>query len=619
MVAIYQDMADTVTMPGLQMPRPHDPERIVNHTRAMQQRYRKRDGRWDDVRALRRGELEDTPFQEYLSEMFEKPIIANTIDTCARDLAEMLAPLPSFNCTSASMRSDADRRRADLRTKIAGHYVNHSNLAKQQLYACDHYFTHAMAVYYVEPDREAKLPRIVNEDPYGGYPEWDRWYRLKSYTKRWFIEGSILADLYPEHADKLYKEKKDFAGNSYEVQVELIRYWDKDGCTLVLATKRPAVLDYKKNVLSKLPVVIIRKPWLDPFWDKGQFDDVLFVQMAKDGLAKLQYEAVNKAVQSPLAVPNDVQELAYGGDALLRSATPDKIRRVGMEMSNMSFIENQSLGQELLDGSRYPAARATGNMEASIITGRGVQALMGGLESQIKAGQTVLREGLIDIIGLCFQMDEKLWPNFKKEIRGHIDGTPYSVTYTPAIDVAGQYDVDCEYGFAAGLDPNRAAVLLLQMRADNVISRDYMARQQPFSLNVSEEQSKILQENLREAIMQGIYAYAQTAPQMAQAGMDPGNALRQLAVISKGLQKGKAVEDVVAAAFAPPPEPEAPEDQLTPGEPGMGEPQMGQEPMAPGTAPTPAGAKPDLSIALAGLTSAGRPQMSNTISRRRAV
>lgn len=627
-------MADTVTMPGEMRPRLHDPERIVRHTRAMQQRYRQRDGRWDNVRAIRRGELENTPFQEYISEMFEKPIVANTIDTCARDLAEMLAPLPAFNCTSVSMRTDAERKRADVRTRIAGHYVNYSQLARQQLYVCDQYFTHSFGVYYVEADRKARMPRMVGEDPYGGYPEYDRWHRCSSYTKRWYIDSAILADLYPEFADRIISEKRDYAGNSYEVQCELIRYWDKTGRTLVLANKSPIVLEHIPNTIpNKMPLVIIRKPWLDPLYDKGQYDDVLWVQMAKDGLAKLQYEGVTKAVQAPLVAPNDVTEIPYGGDAIMRSANPEKIRRVGMEMTNMTFIENQSLSQELLDGARYPAARATGSMAGSIVTGRAVQALQGGLESQIKAGQVIFREAFIDLIALCFEMDEHVWGNTKKEISGHSDGSPYALSYTPNVDIKGKYDIDVQYGFAAGLDPNRAAVLLLQMRADDVISRDYMARQQPFALNVTEEQSKILAEKTRDAISQGIFAVAQAIPAMAQMGVSPAQTIQQLATFSKRVQRGDSAEDAALAAFAPPAPPPGQEDNGVPGAPNPGpggpggpggtvgglNPSGLMQGVAPGQAGAPPGGKPDLSIAMAGLTSTGKPQMSNSVSRRRAV
>jgi len=62
---------------------------------------------------------------------------------------------------------------------------------------------------------------------------------------------------------------------------------------------------------------------------------------------------------------------------------------------------------------------------------------------------------------MCFEMDEKLWPNERKEIRGTSNGTPFEESYTPSKDIQGSHQVDVSYGFAAGMDPNRALVFLL--------------------------------------------------------------------------------------------------------------------------------------------------------------
>lgn len=62
---------------------------------------------------------------------------------------------------------------------------------------------------------------------------------------------------------------------------------------------------------------------------------------------------------------------------------------------------------------------------------------------------------------MCFELDEKLWPNTVKQIRGTANGTPFEETYRPRKDIAGNHQVDVTFGFAAGMDPNRALVFLL--------------------------------------------------------------------------------------------------------------------------------------------------------------
>lgn len=609
---------------------PDQAYRIERHLRAMQRRYRGRDQKWEEVRAIRRGEFHQFP--DVVSDAFPEPITANTIDNVARDLSEMLAPLPAFNCSSISMNNDSERKRADLRTKIAANYVSNSRLDQQMLYGADHYWTYGMSVIYVEPDFRDKLPRIVLEDPTGGYPEWDRWDRLHRYTKRFYADAHILADLYPEHADMILEQAKETVGTESEWQMEMIRYWDDWGQTLVLGGKHPFVLEKVKNRTARIPVVVAKRPWLDPASIKGQFDDVVWCQLARNAMAVLQFEAVEKAVQAPLAVPNDVQDISIGPDAVMKSNTPREIRRVGMEMTNMSFLESNTLLQDLQAGSRYPAAR-TGEMDASIVTGRGVNALLGGLDTQIRSAQTVFKNAFTDMVSLCFEMDEKIWPNIPKQVEGVSDGTPYRVKYVPDRDVDGDYGCDVTYGFAAGLDPNRAVVMMLQLRAEKLFSRDYMGRQLPFGIDVTAEQAKVNVEDTRDALLQGIFGYVQAIPAMAQQGMDPAEAVQKVSAIVKGLQKGKSVEDVVSAVFAPAPPPEemAPED-FGSGGPGGGPggmpgggPGGGLNPSglmsgaSPGQAGQAPGGRPDLSVMLAGLTSAGKPQMSNFLMKRRRV
>jgi hypothetical protein len=81
-------------------------------------------------------------------------------------------------------------------------------------------------------------------------------------------------------------------------------------------------------------------------------------------------------------------------------------------------------------GSRYPEGRS-GQMDASIITGQGVQALMGTFDTQVQTFQRLNASALEDVIALCFEMDEKLWGDEKKTRRIKDNGAPRKIDYTP--------------------------------------------------------------------------------------------------------------------------------------------------------------------------------------------
>lgn len=596
-------------------------DEIYDKLKVLQRRHSTTDQKWEDVHAARSGEL-DHLFPDMVSEDFPKQIVANFVDTVARDLAEVFAPLPSFNCSSASMSSDAARKFADKRTKIAQWYVDHSKLAEQTLYGADHYVTYARQVFYLEPDYETKAPRIVVEDPRGGYPEFDRWGRVLTYTKRYYCDAEVLANLYPEYG-VLIRKHAISTPLTGEKQVELVRYCDSDQIALVFICEHPVLLEDVPNPLGEPPLVVLRKPWVDLDTPKGQFDDVIWVQLARDILAKLQLAAVEKQVEAPLALPNDVQELPYGPDAIIRTNTPEKVQRVGLEMGNTAFAQQEIMLNEMQRGARYSDAR-TGGIDASIITGKGVEALMGAFDTQIKTYQVAAQIALEDVIRLCFKMDSVYWPETDRTIRGQAHGTPYDIKYKPSRDIKGDYTCDVSYGFATGLDPNRAVVMMLQLRAEKVISRDYMARQLPFDYDVSAELAKVQVEDSREALLQSMFALAQAIPAYAQMGMDPAPVVHQMSQVIRGLQKGRPVEEVVAEVFAPPePEPttiEGEASEVVDAGAGVGGGltdtglMRGVPPGQAGQAP---GGSPDLRTMLAGLTAGGNPQMSASTMRRR--
>jgi hypothetical protein len=613
-------------------------EEILDKCRTMQRRMRETDQKWRDVLSARRGDLEQV-FPDLVSEDWPKPIIANFVDTAARDLTEVIAPLPAFNCSSTSMTSDTSKKFADKRSKIVQNYIRHSHVDTQMLFGADHYLTYSLGVFYLEPDFEAHLPRIVMEDPMGGYPEYDRWGRTTAYTKRFFKEANKLVELYPEYAQQILSIEPDRSSSQYgENKVELIRYCDASQITIVLVAEHPLTLESVPNKLGECPVVVARRPWLDMSKPRGQFDDVIWMQLARDTLAKLQLEAVQKAVQAPLAVPLDVQEVAYGPDAVIRTNTPEKVKHVGLDITPASFQEQSILLDEMREGTRYPGVR-TGGTDASIITGKGIQALLGGFDSQIKAAQLVFQIAFTEVVRKCFLMDEKIWPDLSKEIRGQQNGTPFELTYRPSKDINGDHTCDVSYGFAAGLDPNRAVVLLLQLRAEKLFSRDYFARQLPFELNVTDEQVKVAVEDTREALFQAIFGYVQAIPALAQSGQDPSEPVIRVAQMVKRLQKGQQVEDVVAEVFAPQAVANGELDVSgiggPPGSPpGAGAPGLGGGPgnssgglspgglmrgVPPGQAGQAPGGRPDLSVMLAGLNPSGNPSMSSFVSHRRRI
>ena len=592
-------------------------------------RYGQRDGRMRDVLAVRQGRMRDVYPDLFPEGPFDRGIVANMVDVAARDLAEVLAPLPAFNCSASNMSSDAARERSDKRTKIVNGYLEFSDLQTQMYTAADRYFTYGFVPAMVEIDLDERMPRIKFMDSIGAYPVFDRWGMIKAAFFSFFKTRDELIAMYPHLESQIGRPG---SGNDL---VEVVRYHDANVDMLYMLNNRiDVVLESAPNPLGKCMVVWTQRPGVDDD-SHGQFDDVLAVQVAKARFALLSLEAAQKSVQAPIVLPPDAQELALGSDAVIRTANGERVRRVPIEVPQAAFAQQGVLDQELRQGSRYPNARV-GDVEGSVVTGRGVQALMSGFDTQIRTGQAMFARSMRDIIKLCFQLDEAIFGEEIKTLRGNADGTPYEIKYVPNKDIKGDYTVDVQYGLMAGLDPNRALVFGLQARGDRLISRDFLRRQMPFALNATEEEQRLDIEEMRDALKQAVAGYAQAIPVLAQNGQDPGEVLSRLSAIIIGRQKGKAIEDVISEAFAPqegatPPGVEPAGEEAAgmvgaPGEapPGGGlpgvNPATGMMPgVAPGQAGMGAGGRPDLQVLMASLGAGGQPNLSAGVTRRQPI
>lgn len=589
------------------------------------QMYSDRDTRMEQVLLVRKGRMRDVFPDLFPDGPFENPIVANMVDISARDLSEVIAPLPAFNCNSPSMVSDKERKKADKREEIVNGIIDFSDMQTQMFNAADRYVTYGFVPVQVEVDLEHNMPRIRFLDSYGCYPIIDRFGKVHGMYQRIKKSLAELMSAYPEYAHLLYDK------DSTASMMEIVRYHDKDQDIIFVPSRNNIVIDRAPNPIGECLIRVVQRPSLDG-QARGQFDDVLAIQVAKARYALLSLEAATKAVQAPLVAPQDVNELAFGPDAVIRTDRPGDVRRLPIEIPAGAFAQQQVLEGELRLGSRYPESR-TGNIDASIVTGRGVQALMGGFDTQIKTAHAMFARAFVELLSLALKIDEKVFDTMEKELRGTRNGVPYAIKYKPKRDIDGDYTVDVQYGLMAGLDPNRALVFGLQARGDKLISRDFLRRQMPFSFNATQEEEKVDTEDLRDAMKQAIASYAQAIPALASQGQDPSDILYKLSTVINERQKGASIERAVSDAFQPqnpPPGAMTPEvvspDMI--GQPGAVPPGEGELPLgmsatgrmqgvAPGQiAP---GGRPDVQSLLASLTQRGEPNLQASLVRRLPV
>ena len=585
-------------------------EQVAARVESLRYRAAERDARNLDVLAVRKGQIA-TVYPDFFPDGVDANVVANFVDVVARDLSEVMAPLPAVNCNAANSVSDRARKFADTRTRIASNYFAHSDLSVQMYQGADWYITYGFLPFIIELDEEAKLPRIRLENPIGAYPDFDRYGRCVAFAKRYSMTLGELVTQFPEFEYELLGKLR--YEQDLNTQVEMIRYYDKDQSMVYLPTKSNLVLSKAKNPLGKMMIVVARKPSVDGEM-RGQFDDIIGIQLLRNRFALLAMEAAEKSVQAPIVLPSDVQELMLGGDAVIRTNSPAGVRRVELTLPQGAFTEQTLLNQEMRVGARYPEGR-TGNIDASIVTGQGVQALMGAFDTQVKSAQAIFASALRDVIQVCFEVDEKIFPE-QKTIRGVDAGSPYEISYNPRKDIKGDYSADVRYGMLAGLNPAQGLIFMLQALGGGLISKDLAMRELPFTVNVTQELEKIEVENMRTALLGSLTQYTQAIPAMAAEGGNAAEVVQKIAAVIKARQKGQALEDAIEEVFAPaeqvPPAGAAEQMVEQPSPAPLGGPVGGA--LSPGEQQ---GGAPDIMSLLSGLTGGGEPTASVRTIRRR--
>lgn len=590
-----------------------DAQYIRSRVEMVKARHAARDRDYHKLIAIRAGDYEKVAPGLFPAE-FDKPLVANLIDTTARDISEVMAPLPAINCQSAAMASEADQKRQDLREGIANGYVQYSRLQDQMFGGADRYGSFGFMAMIVEPDFAEDMPVIrVDDSPFAYYTQ-DYRGRVKQYFTVVKVPIDTICTMFPDHRDYLLNKHRFRLGVEVlpaNYMIEVARWYDDECQCIVLLDDQPVTLASYPNPIKRCPVRIVERPKLEgQAQAKGQFDDVIWVQIARAMVQMYTMSAIEQGVNAPITLPDDADQIELGPFAAIRTNTPSAVGRVNLGFPPGLFPEQGLLAQEQRLGSRYPEGRS-GNIDASIITGQGVQALMGTFDTQVQTFQRLFASALEDVIAFCFEMDEAVWPVLKKTRRIKDNGAPRKYEYQASKAIAGDHTVDVSYGAIAGLDPNRGLVFVLQALAGGLVSKKTARKTLPVDLNVIAEEREIQLENIEDSVMAALAALPQAIPMMATSGVDPREVVLQTTEVVKLVRKGKSIVEAMETVFAPK---EAPPEPVSPLEQAMG---GGAGPEAMPGAGT--GGASDMLMSLAGMTPSGSPNLQSSVSRMRPV
>lgn len=550
-------------------------------------------------------------FRDMFPSDWPEPVVANTVKAAVQDAAFQIGVLPTLRAAGDSTLNESKRSRSDKLTRIIGYLTYASNLGTSMAYAAMQYQVYGFVPLRTEPNFDDRRAHVGIDSCLGTYYEKNRFDVVTSYTRVSRMRVSELCALFPDLQDRILRASDWFGptGSQTDEVLDVVRWMDSDATVMYLPKRDNLVLEVVENRLDRVPVRIADQRTMDGE-QRGEMDDALWVYAAKARLALLTLEAATKAVEAPIVVPTDMEQFEFGPDAIIRTNNPAGVRRVELSVPQGSMFELSQLDNELKLATHYPDVRA-GQTDASVVTGRGVQALMGGFDQRVKAAQVQLGSTLADALGDALEMEKAYFGSTAKKVYASVNGTAYELSYTPDSDIYSTH-VSAEYGVMAGLDPNRALVWSLQALGAGLVSETFVRHNLPVNINPGEEEKLIDVEGLRKATMVAVQGYAQSIPQMAATGGDPMAVITALTEIIDARKKGTPIEEAAAKAFAPkPPTPEEEAaaqqsaDMAGPAIPGMpGAPPAG------GPAPAMPEQPPSQSQLLAQLNMSGEPRMS---------
>lgn len=607
---------------------------IKAHYDRMVARAAHRDRNIELVRRVRNGDMRAMfPAELELNLTFNGVPIANFVDIAAHDVSELIAPLPSVRCISGKMESNADQKRAETKNRIADSYWIESKLARQMMKGADRLVSYGFLPFHVEPDLINHRPFIQVDDPRHAYYELDRFGQVVVYAKMWMKTIDELCALFPDLAQQIRGGQNGGyrRGEHGDTQLQMVRWVDRQRVAILLPERNGMVITSYDHKLGRAPAYIVERSGGVDDTPRGQFDDVIWVQVARAIMTTLALEAASEVVTAPIVLPEGMDEIPLGPHSVLQGANADQAKRLNLELPPGIFQENMTLQEELQQGSRYPDAR-TGNSNASVITGKGVEALLGSFTTQIAAAQAMMKDGLENVTAICFEMDEKWWPHEQKMLQGTMSGTSYEFAYTPASDIAGKYKCTVTYGFAAGMQPAQSVVTMLQLEGAGLLAKKTTQENLPFDVDAVAEQRQIDVEATREALKQGLFQLVSAIGPMAMQGQDPTQIVQLVAQVTLDRQKGKTIEEAALDAFTAYAQAQqaaqqqaAEEAAEAQGEAGGGQPSgpggsdLGQLPegVAPGQAGLPPGGRPTVQNMLAGFRGQGNNAVLQDVLQRR--
>lgn len=497
---------------------------------------------------------------------------ANYVQAHVNRLAQKVGRMPSLRVPPPVKDNRASAREAaDKRERIVLNYDRHCRLDQMLPQAARWLAGYGYVVFAVK-DGQADgyhYPKLSMYDPYQtilGNLGPDQ--QPNEFVVRYLCQIDDLCRFYPEQAGALRLAARSRSsgssgamyggsvsggtgswGNQSGTGVEVTEYWDQSGCWM-LVPEYGIVLDLIRNPLERPQFVTMKRFAFNEL--HGHYDSSIGLQKAITRANYMAGIAMEDAVFSPLNVYGESQEGPYerGRFAMNYFPAGTTVSRDRDNLPYQMFEHVNKLERQLRIDTNYPVSD-DGQSPNSFATGAGVQELQGASANDVREYQLVIKDGLerLDHIRLAF--DEARNPHVEKPMEGEQRGAPFAETYTPAVDIAGNYRTVRKFGAMAALDDTVRAAALQNLAQQGLLDSATVLENMDGIDNPTEVLRRVEQEQIGRALREVLTTRAVSG--------DPAALEALIAKLPDGPEKREfrkilAAPETPAPAVPPPPQ-----------------------------------------------------------------
>ncbi len=403
----------------------------------------------DALADIYEGRLPDS-FKNYFPKDRPRHLI-NMVKLAWSDLSTDVGRIPEFRGDTLN-DSQAELARVGMQEKIAHAYLRgaepSSTMFMWQL--AWNLIGLGRSIALVHPDFDKKMPQFTLKDPRHAYPR----------AKR--MSGNIITEL----ADIIFKyELPTSTANAMgratkighdntgrptraDATTEVIEYIDDDQWLIV---SDGGTVIRSVHGLGVVPAYVFQSFSPNQEWGLSLFKDQVSFMVAISRLMTQKLAFADQLVNPMIWVkghegkiqigPQTVNRLSAQGD--MGIVTPPQNLQVDQDIA---ILERFS---RIL--SRNPEARQ-GEVQAkgTYTSSKTLEQLGEAIDSVIGGYWDIIGVGMSFLMKVAFQMDEKLWPDDEKSLRGEMNGKAFKGSYVPSKDIKGRTFIRADYGFGVG-------------------------------------------------------------------------------------------------------------------------------------------------------------------------